>query len=61
MKEVQRRELELLAKICNKNGVPLKLARDLIKTAEKHSYENISASTRVTEYQELIKFQMKNK
>ncbi|WP_404448101.1 hypothetical protein LG307_03350 [Sutcliffiella horikoshii] len=61
MKEVQRRELELLAKICNKNGVPLRLARDLIKTAEKYSYENISASTRVTEYQELIKFQMKNK
>ena len=40
MKEIKRRETELLAKVCRENGISLKLARDLIKTAESYSYQN---------------------
>ena len=59
MKEIKRRELELLARVCNKNNVPLKLAKDLLKTAEKLSYENVSQGARIKEYQELIDFHAK--
>jgi hypothetical protein len=60
MKEIKRRELELLAKICNQKNVPLKLAKDLISSAEKLSYENVSQGARIKEYQELIDFHGKN-
>jgi len=59
LKEIKRRELELLARVCNKNNVPLKLAKDLLKTAEKLSYENVSQGARIKEYQELIDFHAK--
>ncbi|UYZ24029.1 DNA modification system-associated small protein [Mesobacillus jeotgali] len=60
MKEITRRETELLARICNENGIPLKLARDLIKTAESYSYKNVSAGERNKEYLDLIKYNFKN-
>jgi hypothetical protein len=60
MKEIKRRELELLAKVCNQNDVPLKLAKDLIKASEKFSYENVSTGARIKEYQNLIDFHIKN-
>ncbi|MCJ7989289.1 DNA modification system-associated small protein [Priestia sp. YIM B13446] len=60
MKEVKRRELELLAKVCKQNDIPLKLASQLIRSAEKLSYENVSQSVRTKEYQDLIDFHTKN-
>lgn len=60
MKEIKRRELELLANICSQNNVSLKLARDLIKSAEKLSYENSSQGARNNEYQEWIDSFLKN-
>lgn len=57
---MERRELELLAKICNRNNVPLKLAKDLLKTSKKLSYENISASARMREYEEIINIHTNN-
>jgi hypothetical protein len=59
MKEIRRRELELLAKVCNNNNVPLKLAKDLIKAAGKLSYDNTTQGARIKEYQELIDFHIK--
>ncbi|MEH7158956.1 DNA modification system-associated small protein [Neobacillus drentensis] len=59
MKEIKRRELELLADVCNKNDVPLKLAKDLIKASEKFTYENVSPGARIKEYQDLIDFHIK--
>lgn len=60
MKEIKRREIELLAKICYQNNLPLKLAKDLLKEAEKLSYENVSQGGRIKEYQDLINFHIKN-
>ncbi|MFD0824423.1 DNA modification system-associated small protein [Neobacillus sp. M.A.Huq-85] len=60
MKEIRRREIELLAKICYENNFHLKLAKDLIKVAERLSYENVSQGARIKEYQELIDFHIKN-
>ncbi|WP_043931899.1 DNA modification system-associated small protein [Bacillus sp. EB01] len=60
MKEIEKRELELLAKICHRNGIPLKLAKQLIKSAKDFSYENVSQSTRTSEYNDLIKINMKD-
>ncbi|MED3896437.1 hypothetical protein P4797_15845 [Priestia aryabhattai] len=60
MKEVKRRELELLARVCKQNDIPLKLASQLIRSAEKLSYENVSQSVRTKEYQDLIDFYTKN-
>ncbi|MGD6943925.1 DNA modification system-associated small protein [Cytobacillus gottheilii] len=56
MNEIKRREIELLAKVCYKNDVHLKLAKELIKAAQKHSYENVSQGARLNEYEELIKY-----
>ncbi|MDU9691115.1 MULTISPECIES: DNA modification system-associated small protein [Priestia] len=60
MKEVKRKELELLARVCKQNDIPLKLASQLIRSAEKLSYENVSQSVRTKEYQDLIDFHTKN-
>jgi hypothetical protein len=60
MKEIKRREIELLAKICYQNNLSLKLAKNLIKEAEKLSYENVSQGGRIKEYQDLINFHIKN-
>lgn len=56
MNEIRKKEVELLAKLTYENDVPLKLAKDLLKTAEKLSYENHNNRGRVKEYQDLILF-----
>ena len=61
MKEIKRKEQQLLANICYQNKIPLKLASELIKAAEKFSYENVSQGTKLKEYQELIDLYTKNK
>ncbi|MFJ7850013.1 DNA modification system-associated small protein [Peribacillus sp. NPDC097206] len=60
MKDIKKREIELLAKICKQNDVPFNLATELISTARKLSYENVSSSKRVNEYQEIIAYRYKN-
>ena len=59
MKKSKIRELELLRTVCKQHDVPLKLAQDLIKSAKKYSYENVSQGTRVKDLQELIEFHSK--
>ena len=62
MKEMEKREIELLADLCIKNNIPIKLARDLLNTAKKFSYENVSDGARLKEYEEFIEIYMqKNK
>lgn len=56
MKEIRRKELELLEKICKQNNVSLKLAREVIKTSRKFSYENVSKGNRLNEYEKLIDY-----
>ncbi|WP_102345884.1 DNA modification system-associated small protein [Bacillus sp. Marseille-P3661] len=60
MKEIKKREIELLAKVCNQNNISLKLAREIIRASEKFSYENVSQGNRINEYQELIDYFSKN-
>ncbi|WP_144528276.1 DNA modification system-associated small protein [Peribacillus simplex] len=60
MKDIKNREKELLTTICKQNDVPIKLATELISTAKKLSYENVSPSKRVNEYQEIIAYHSKN-
>ncbi|MDX5475918.1 MAG: hypothetical protein LPK00_10335 [Bacillaceae bacterium] len=61
MRNVMRREFELLEKICNQKGIPIKLASELINAANKHSYENVSRGARISEYENLIKYLSKSK
>lgn len=56
MNEIKKREIELLARLTYENDVPLKLAKDLLKTAEQFSYENHTQRGRVKEYQSLITY-----
>ncbi len=59
LKEMERRELEVLAKICNNNNIQLKLAKDLLKTSKRLSYENYSTGARTKEYEEIIRIYTK--
>ena len=60
MKESKRRDLELLASVSKKNHVPAKMLQELLNTSKKFSYENVSQSTRVKEYQDIIDYHSKN-
>ncbi|MBM7691633.1 hypothetical protein JOC77_001040 [Peribacillus deserti] len=56
MKDNRKRELEVLNRVCKQNDIPIKLASELLKAAKKFSYENVPNGTRITEYQDLIKY-----
>ena len=56
MKEIKRKEVGILAGLCYESPVPLKLAKDLLKSAEKLSYENQTDKARMKEYRDLISF-----
>lgn len=60
MKEIKRRELELLAKLCKQDNLPLKLAMELIRSAEKYAYENNTQGARIDDYHKLIKHYTKD-
>ncbi|TYO68703.1 hypothetical protein QU593_18480 [Rossellomorea marisflavi] len=60
MKDLKRREIELMSKVCARNGVPPKLGRMLVKLAEKEAYENNSQTFRIKEYQSLINLHFKD-
>ncbi|KPL57690.1 hypothetical protein CN378_17960 [Bacillus sp. AFS015802] len=59
MKDMKRRETELMSKVCTRNNVPPKLGRLLVKLSEREAYENNSQQTRIKEYQSLIDFHFK--
>lgn len=59
MNSNKRKEIELLTSICKRNEISPKLAQNLIQSAKKFSYENVSQGTRVKELQELIEFYSK--
>ncbi|MGE6486898.1 DNA modification system-associated small protein [Paenisporosarcina sp. NPDC076898] len=61
MKESKRRELELLHKLCKEKNISTALAQDLITSSKKFSYENVTQSARIKEYQELINYHTKLK
>lgn len=56
MKEIKRRELELLVNTCKKHNLPFKMVNTLLKTAEKNTYENKPSSIRKKELLDLIEF-----
>ena len=59
MKEIKRREINLLNKLCSDEGIPVELANQLLKSAKKFSYENVPATARTKDYQDLIDFHTK--
>lgn len=59
MGQLQEKELEILGKICKENNLSIKSVYNLLKTAEKFSYENISPAARKKEYLDLIDFYLK--
>lgn len=56
MRNIKKEETKILAEICRKNDLPVKIIQLLLRSAKKHSYENISASARKKEYLELIQY-----
>ncbi|MGO4890408.1 DNA modification system-associated small protein [Anaerobacillus sp. MEB173] len=60
MNKIRLQEKALLEKICNENNLSVKLVSELIKSAEKFSYENISLNVRIKEYLDLINFYATN-
>jgi hypothetical protein len=60
MNNLKIRETELLAQLCKEQDLPLKMVKQLIKSAEQHSYENISATARKNEYLNMISFYLAN-
>ncbi|AYA76015.1 hypothetical protein DOE78_11515 [Bacillus sp. Y1] len=59
MNKLREQELEILGKVCKENNVSIKSLHQLLKSAEKFSYENITASARKKEYLDLIDFYIK--
>jgi len=55
MKEIKRREIELMAKVCHNNDISTTLLKKLIHSAETYAYENVTQKTRTNEYANLIK------
>lgn len=60
MNKITRRETEILVKVCKEYDIPLKLARTLLKTAKRLSYENQTQAARQKEYQDIITFHSNN-
>lgn len=59
MDKLKEKELVILSKICKDNDLSIKSLHQLLKTAEKFSYENVSAGARKKEYLDLIDFYIK--
>ncbi|KIV56077.1 hypothetical protein AM501_20615 [Aneurinibacillus migulanus] len=60
MNKLKKKKLDILEKICNENELPMKMVQQLLKSAEKFSYENVSLNTRKKEYTDLIDFYTKS-
>ncbi|WP_372459265.1 DNA modification system-associated small protein [Alkalihalobacillus deserti] len=59
MKEIKRREFELLTNICKDHELPHDLVSKLLKTSEINSYENKPSRVRKKELLDLIEFHSK--
>lgn len=59
MANLKERKLELLAKVCKENDLPIKMVHTLLQDAEKFSYENASEGARKKKYTDLIDFYIK--
>ncbi|WP_307723520.1 hypothetical protein, partial [Brevibacillus agri] len=59
MNKFKEKELQLLSTLCSENKIPTKLAYEIIKSAVKFSYENLSPNARKKEYFDLIDFYSK--
>ncbi|KRF01089.1 hypothetical protein ASG89_26130 [Paenibacillus sp. Soil766] len=60
MNKLKEKELQLLSKLCRENNLPLKMVSELLKSAEKFSYENTTDTVRVKDYTGLIDFYSKD-
>ncbi|WP_369293395.1 DNA modification system-associated small protein [Alkalihalophilus pseudofirmus] len=59
MKEIKKRESELLSSICEKYNLSQDLLNKLLKTSEINSYENKPSRLRKKELIDLINFHSK--
>lgn len=59
MKEIKKREMGLLEKLCLENNLDIKLMKQLKNVAEINAYENKSSTARRKEYTDLIDFYIK--
>lgn len=56
MSEFKSKERALLMSICRTEKVPVALGEQLLKSAEKLSYEIQSPASRIKQYKDLINF-----
>lgn len=61
MSKFRMKERELLNKIFKEEDVPAALGREMLKSAERLSYEIQSPASRVKQYEDLINFHFKQK
>jgi hypothetical protein len=54
-------ELKVLESICKDNDLSIQLFSQLLRSAEKFSYDNTSPSARRKDYLDLINYYSKNK
>lgn len=59
MLTLKEKENILLKNACNEFDIPVKLLKDLLKSAKIYSYENKSSSVRKKDYLGLINFYIK--
>ncbi|WP_425313250.1 DNA modification system-associated small protein [Paenibacillus mangrovi] len=61
MNTLRQQERQLLKSLCDKYNLPSDLINILVKTAEKHMYENVSSSEKRTDYINLVTYHSKGK
>ncbi|WP_379135221.1 DNA modification system-associated small protein [Paenibacillus sp. sgz500958] len=60
MKKMKDKELQLLSKLCREHNLPMKMVNELLKSANKFSYENTTDAVRLKDYTGLIDFYSKD-
>ncbi len=59
MNKLVKQQKNLLEQVSNKHDLPIKLVEEIVKSAERFSYENASPATRKKDYLDLINFYSK--
>lgn len=57
---MKEKELQVLSKLCRENNLPMKMVNELLKSANKFSYENTTDAVRLKDYTGLIDFYSKD-
>jgi hypothetical protein len=57
--KIKEKELEILNELCKENDLNTKGVYQIIRQAEKMSYENVSDRARRKEYSDLIEFHLR--